>query len=116
MASDVGTGSAASDVPAVVVGGIEWHPDVNHLSIHTVRELARTRPVLYIYTEGRGGVRERLRALGRDPARLVRTAFAVDPRQATDNLWLASIQGLSTLAPLAFPEPVRRYNLCLCRQ
>src|SRR5215211_3643967 len=110
-------GPAVPDVPAVVVGGIEWEPGVNYPSTQTVRELARTRPVLYVCTEARGGVGNRLRALGRcrNPATLMRTAFALRPRRAEGNLWVAALQGLSTIAPLGFPEPLRRHNVRLFR-
>jgi glycosyltransferase involved in cell wall biosynthesis len=114
MASDVLAGMAEPEIPAAVVGGIEWQPDANYLSIHTVRELSRTRPVLHIYPVAAGGLKGRLRALARDPARLVRTASALEVHQETDTLWLAPLEGPSTLAPLASPELVRRYNVRLC--
>jgi len=105
-----------ADIPAVVVGGIEWETGVNYPSTQTVRELARTRPVLYIYTEARGGVGDRLRALRRrSPAELLRTTLVLHPRRAEGALWLAPLQGLSTLVPLGFPEPLRRHNVRLFR-
>ena len=104
--------------PAVVVGGVEWEPGVNYPSTQTVRELSRSRPVLYLYTEARGGVGERLRALllRRRPGGLVGTAFKLRARHAGGNLWLAPLRGLSTIAPLGFPEPLRRHNLRLLRR
>jgi len=117
MTPDVPASAATmSEIPAVVVGGFEWNPASNYPQIHTVRELARTRPVLHIHAAASGGMRDRLRDFGRHPTKLLRTSTRLRVRRDGETLWLAALDGISVFSPLAFPEPVRRHNVRLCRR
>lgn len=110
-----GVGPVASsrpDLPIVVVGGYDYSIAMNQVSTITVRELARTRNVLYLHSELGGSLLSVLQGRGRyvEPARVARIAAGgMRPRRVEERLWLAPLRGPVAYAPLAYPEPLRRH-------
>lgn len=104
--------SRSADLPIVVVGGYDYALSMNQNSTLTVRELARTRDVLYLHSEVGGSLLNVVRGRGRyvSTDRLVRIGFgSTRPRRVEERLWLAPLRGSVAWAPLAYPEPLRRH-------
>lgn len=103
-----------SDLAVIVVGGYEYSPGMNQPATQTVREMARRFRVLNVMSEAHGSVLARLRGRARHlGARdVAQTVFGTtQPRRVEERLWLAPVRGLAAIAPLSFPEPIRRRNV-----
>jgi glycosyltransferase involved in cell wall biosynthesis len=105
-------------LPAVVVGGIVWDEQVNNAPTQAVRELSRSRPVLYVNTAARGMPAERVRRLAEHPRPrdLLGPELRLPLRPGGPNVTVASFSGIASVLPLGFPEPLRRHNVRLVRR
>lgn len=106
--------SSRADLPIVVVGGYDYAIAMNQNSTLAARELARDRDVLYLNSEVGGSILNVVRGRGRyvTADRLARVAFgALRPRRVEERLWVAPLRGAVAYAPLAYPEPLRRYTV-----
>lgn len=104
--------SSRTDLPIVVVGNYDYAISMNQNSTLTVRELARERTVLYLNSEIGGSLLQLVRGGGRKLGveRLARIAVGgTRPRRVEERLWVAPRRGSVALAPLAYPEPLRRH-------
>lgn len=104
--------STRTDLPIVVVGGYDYAVSMNQNSTLTVRELARTRTVLYLHSEVGGSLLNVVRGRGRyvSADRLARIALGpTRPRRVEERLWIAPLRGSVAYSPLAYPEPMRRH-------
>lgn len=104
--------SSRGDLPIVVVGAYDYAISMNQNSTLAVRELARERTVLYVNSEVGGSILNVARGRGRyvKADRLARVAFGgMRPRRVEERLWVAPLRGAVAYAPLAYPEPLRRY-------
>jgi glycosyltransferase involved in cell wall biosynthesis len=100
-------------LPTVVLGGGVWSSNTLDPSVQNARELARTRPTLFVHTEGYGTLGERFgRLIEGTSWRHRRGLFATRMRLRRDGerLWLASVGGLYSLLPLASIGPLRRFH------
>ncbi|MBO9531442.1 MAG: glycosyltransferase [Solirubrobacteraceae bacterium] len=113
------TRSPSPTAPLVVIGGLEYADGVNQTTLHTVRESARHRPTLYLYSERSLAltsiVGRRQPGMGASPAtpsRIARALLPWDrPPSPRPNVTLAPLRGPRALLPISQPEPLRRSNL-----
>lgn len=95
----------------VVIGGSRWSEEVNQPPQQAVESLAKAHRVFYVYREQQSSVLRNLVQPVDERGRIAAAAAAIGRtrfERAGKSLWLAPLEGMPAIAPMAYPEWWRR--------